>query len=175
VAGDETRLYGSDQGWFHHWARNRYRVVPLLRVPLGEEMKRFIQVEIDINTEIEGPSYFQDNTSGDIDRYRITIRKDSTLFERNSALLAFAHECGHMIGTIFGLPGMAHDPRSFNRVMSQSLSYGDAVLNSEAEAWDNAEIMLELMTQRKTCLGNYRRLYNPDLVFNFRNFYTEVK
>ena len=139
-------------------------------------MRRQIIVEIDVADDIEGHTYFKDNVQGDINHYKICVRRDSGVTPtQHQSLFGLAHECGHMLGVIFGLPGMLNDPRSFCRSAVPVLDYGDAIPQSEREAWDNAELIISLAVQRREYLKTYQSLYNPDLFFDPRKFYREIE
>jgi hypothetical protein len=130
-------------------------------------MKRRVQVTIDVDTEEPGGTYFQDSVSGDTDRFLIYVRADSpSPGIKNPAVIGLAHECGHMIGEIFRLPGQAQDPRSHDTEPPTGRTHGERVYQCEVEAWDLAEMVLSFDTDRRECLDTYaRRGFKPALTY----------
>ena len=140
-------------------------------------MKKQIVLHIDIDTEMVGLSRFKPGPAGN---HEILIRRDSILGlesipEKHDTLFCLTHELGHAVGLILELPGMTHDHRTPQFVHGKTL--GESIVESESEAWDVAEIILEFNKYRKKCFGSYEQVYGPHQphLFNEKSFYREVR
>lgn len=134
-------------------------------------MRRFITVEIDINDEIDGSCLFRDYVFSNPDKFIIEIRRDSEFMGSQHSMIAFAHECGHMIASIFRLPGYMNDFRSYIHDRPLKISCQDGMIQSEKEAWNLAALMLDFERQKR----NYLSTYEPRVIFDPVKFYEEIK
>jgi hypothetical protein len=137
-------------------------------------MKRSVVVEIDIDEDEPGYSYFEGDVDGDRNKFRIVVRKEITSIPvKYSSVNTLAHECGHMISEIFGLPGMKYDPRHPRREHTGKETFGELVMKSEREAWDLGALALNFDIDRRECLEHYESKY--DLKSSPILSYAEVK
>jgi hypothetical protein len=125
-------------------------------------MRRFITVEIDIDEELVGESYFQGDRFN-LDRFFIVVRRDDEPIanDPHHNAIGLMHELGHLVATVFNLPGMKYDPRNPNRTHLGQESFGQLILKSEQEAWDLTDFMFHRDRQREYYLNTYRRDYLP--------------
>lgn len=140
-------------------------------------MKKKITIEIDIDTTTDEALVFPGGTCArqkSANLFEVYIRPD--IFRHTTAgqteLVAVAHEIGHVLSMVFETSAARLDPRSDFfppsdlRVLE---SYGERVLASETEAWNHAELILNLNRARHECLAGYRETYlNRDDAFLWR-------
>jgi len=128
-------------------------------------MKKTITVQIDIDTEVPGVSALS-KLSDDI--FKIAIRKDviDAYGDGLSVVpIALTHELGHLVGVTFNLPAASRDPRSLDKYYSwlsilTDRSKQEAILASEREAWDVAELITHAGVQRHHALDSYMNVFH---------------
>jgi hypothetical protein len=118
-------------------------------------MKKQFIVYVDIDTEAQHTSRIWAD-HGDPSKWHIEVGDDSKKVGDSSQVIAsvLAHELGHFVAFACQLQHTTKNP-NFLGTLSAGLSYDQAILNTENEAWDVAEMMFTMKRTRALAIKTY--------------------
>lgn len=125
-------------------------------------MKKRFTIEVDIDTERSGVT-LGGMSKTDKSQCSVMLRKDLSeiagVITPSVVAVALAHELGHIVGYQCDLLHTRTDPRFYEKNFMAGISISEAIINSEKEAWDLAEIMFSLDRVKKIALKSYEESY----------------
>lgn len=131
-------------------------------------MRKRFSIIVDIDTD-DNSSRSGMQVAG-TDKFEVRVRRDTIddYPQKHAIPITVCHELGHVIGYSFDLPRSSKDPRNilsprFNIIsaiagcmgIGSRDEIGRKVIDAEKEAWDFAEVIVEMKKFRSEALSTY--------------------